>query len=106
MNTLEQRCINYMKAYKAPREEFYQHLWDSTVCPKDLAQKALNHAGIPFDKVWTLNARLYYNPCKDKDELAIDWLTVAYYLEQKHAITLINTAVAKDRVKQYLDSIP
>jgi len=106
MNTLEQRCINYMKAYKAPREEFFQHLWDSTVCPKDLAKKALNHAGIPFEEVWTLNARIAHNPCTDKDELSIDWLTVAYYLEQNHVITLRNTAEAKDMVKQYLDSIP
>ena len=106
MNTLEQRCLNYMKAYKAPREEFYQHLWDSTVCPKELAQKALDHAGIIFENVWTLNARLYYNFCKAKYELSIDWLTVAYYLEKAHVITLINTAEAKDRVNQYLDSIP
>lgn len=95
-----------MKAYKAPREEFYQHLWDATVCPKDLAKKALDHAGIPFDIIWTINARLYYNPCKDKDELAIDWLTVAYYLEKNHVITMNNNAEAKDRVNQYLDSIP
>ena len=75
MNTLEQRCLNYMNAYKAPREEFFQHLWDSVVCPKELAQKALTHAGLPFDKIWTLNAR-------------------------------VNTAEAKDRVNQYLASIP
>ena len=95
-----------MKAYKAPREEFFQHLWDSTVCPKDLAQKALNHAGIPFEQVCTLNARIAHNPCTDKYEVTIDWLTVAYYLEQNHLITLRNTAEAKDRVNQYLDSIP
>lgn len=94
-----------MKAYKAPRDEFFKHLWDSTVCPKDLAQKALNHAGIPFEPVWTLNARIEHNPYTDKYELSIDWLTVAYYLEQNHAITLRNTAEAKDRVKQYLASI-
>ena len=105
MNTLEQRCINYMKAYKAPREEFFQHLWDSVVCPKDLAKKVLTHAGIPFEKIWTLNARLAYNYCTKKDELTIDWLTVAYYLEQNHVITLRNTAEAKDRVNQYLNSI-
>jgi len=106
MNTLEQRCLNYMKAYKAPREEFFQHLWDSIVCPKELAQKALTHAGIPFGKVWTLNARIAHNPYTDKYELTLDWLTVAYYLEQNHAITLNNTAEAKDRVNQYLASIP
>ena len=106
MNTLEQRCLNYMNAYKAPREEFYQHIWDSVVCPKELAQKALTHAGLPFDKIWTHNARLAYNTCTDKDELTIDWITVAYYLEQTNAITLCNTAEAKDRVNQYLASIP
>ena len=105
MNYLEQRCINYMNAYKANREEFFQHLWDSVVCPKDLAQKALTHAGIPFEPVWTLNARLFHNPCTDKDELSVDWLTVAYYLEQNHVITLRNTTEAKDRVNQYLESI-
>jgi hypothetical protein len=94
-----------MKAYKAPREEFFQHLWDSVVCPKDLAKKALTHAGIPFDKIWNLNACLSYNPLLDKEVLTIDWLTVAYYLEQNHVITLRNTAEAKDRVKQYLNSI-
>lgn len=105
MNTLEQRCINYMKAYKAPREEFFQHLWDSTVCPKDLAKKVLTHAGIPFDKIWNLNARIAHNPYTDKDELSIEWLAVAYYLEQNHVITLRNVAEAKDRVNQYLNSI-
>jgi hypothetical protein len=94
-----------MKAYKAPREEFFQHLWDSVVCPKDLAKKVLTHAGIPFDKIWNLNACLSYNPLLDKEVLTIDWLTVAYYLEQNHVITLRNTAEAKDRVKQYLNSI-
>lgn len=94
-----------MKAYKAPREEFCQHLWDAVVCPKDLAQKVLEHAGCNFDKIWTLNARLSYNPLLDKEVLTIDWLTVAYYLEQKHLITLRNTAEAKDRVNQYLNSI-
>lgn len=47
-----------------------------------------------------------HNPYTDKDELTLDWLTVAYYLEQNHVITLRNTAEAKDKVKQYLDSIP
>lgn len=105
MDALEQRCLNYMKAYKAPREEFFQHLWDSVVCPKDLAKKALTHAGIQFEPLWNLNARLAYNPISNKDELTLDWLTVAYYLEQNHVITLRNTAEAKDRVNQYLDSI-
>jgi len=94
-----------MNAYKAPREEFFQHLWDSVVCPKELAQKALTHAGIPFEPVWTLNARLFHNPCTGKDELSVDWLTVAYYLEQNHVIALRNTTEAKDRVNQYLESI-
>lgn len=105
MTSLEQRCQNYMKAYKAPREEFFQHLWDSIVCPTDLAKKALTHAGIPFEEVWNLNARIAHNPYTDKYELSIDWLTVAYYLEHKHVITLMNTAEAKDMVKQYLESI-
>lgn len=105
MNTLEQRCLNYMKAYKAPREEFFQHLWDSVVCPKDLAKKVLEHAGCNFDKIWTLNACLSYNPLLDKEVLTIDWLTVACYLKEKQLITLRNTAEAKDRVKQYLESI-
>ncbi len=94
-----------MKAYKAPREEFFQHLWDSIVCPKDLAKKALTHAGIHFDKIWNGNARVAHNSCSNKDELTLDWLTVAYYLEQNHAITLRNTAEAKDKVNQYLASI-
>lgn len=94
-----------MKAYKAPREEFYQHLWDSVVCPKDLAKKVLTHAGINFELVWTLNSRLAHNPITDKDELTLDWLTVAYYLERNHVITLRNTAEVKDRVNQYLESI-
>lgn len=106
MNTLEQRCLNYMKSHKAPREELFQHLWDSTVCPKELAQKALNHAGIPFEEVWNLHARIAHNPYTEKYEPSVDWLTVAYYLEHNHVITLRNTAEAKDRVKQYLNSIP
>lgn len=36
----------------------------------------------------------------------MDWLTVAYYLEQNHDITLNNTAEAKDSVNQYIESIP
>lgn len=74
--------------------------------PKRVSQKTLNHAGIPFEPVWTLNARLAHNPYTDKDELSVDWLTVAYYLEQNHVITLNNTAEAKNMVKQYLVSIP
>lgn len=74
--------------------------------PKRVTQKVLTHAGIPFELVWTINATIEHNPYKDKDELSVDWLSVDYYLEQIHVITMQITRYPKNMVKHYLLSIP
>jgi hypothetical protein len=84
--------------------DWVKRAWDFEICPKDIAKKALKHAGCNFDAIWALNARISHNPHTGRDELTITWLTVAYYLEKKGVITLRNAAEAKKRVEAYYNA--
>lgn len=76
--------------------------WDFNICSKDIAQKILESAGYDnFDKIWVLNARLRENPYRGCTELCIDWLTVAYYLEQKGLFKSANVVEAREEAKEY-----
>lgn len=97
----QRRYLAYMDAVKTHGMDWMKRAWDFEVCPQEIAKKALEHAGCEFDKIWTLNARIRHSPLTDRDELSIDWLTVAYYLKQKGVITLRNAAEGKDRVEEY-----
>ena len=68
----------------------YLCIWDSSGCQKELPQKSLNHAGIPFEPVWNLNARIAHNPYTGKDELSVDWLTVDYYIDCINTLKIKN----------------
>ena len=95
----------FMSAVKTHGLDYLKRAWDFEVCPKEIAKKALEHAGYDFNKIWVLNARLGHNPHTDRDEVSLTWLTVAYYLEQKGLITLRNVTEAKEKVESYCEMI-
>lgn len=84
--------------------------WDFEICPQAIAQKTLETAGYDnFNKIWVLNSRLRVNPYNGRTELTIDWLTVAYYLEQKGVFKSVNVVEARDKAREYyrgLTTIP
>lgn len=95
----------FMGAVKTHGLDYLKRAWDFEVCPKEIAKKALEHAGYDFNKIWFINARLGHNPHTDRDELSLTWLTVAHYLEQKGLVTLRNVTEAKEKVETYLKII-
>jgi hypothetical protein len=95
----------FMDAVKRHGLDYVKRAWDFEVCPKEIAKKALEHAGYEFNKIWVLNARFGHNPYTDRDELSVTWLTVAYYLEQKGLVTLRNVTEAKEKVETYCKMI-
>ena len=99
------RFLAFVENVKKHGLDWMKRAWDFEVCPKDIAKKALEHAGCGFDTIWTLNARIGHNPHTDCDELTVTWLTVAYYLEKKGLITLRNPTEAKEKVEEYCKTI-
>jgi len=97
----QRRYMAFMDAVERHGLDWVKRAWDFEICPKEIAKKALEHAGCNFDKIWTLNARIAHNPYTDRDMLTVTWLTVAYYLEKKGVISLRNVAEAKERVEEY-----
>lgn len=97
----QRRYLAFTDAVKRHGLDYLQREWNLVVCPKDIAKKVLEHAGCEFNKIWVLNARMAHNPWTDRDELSIDWLTVACYLKEKGLITLRNAAEGKERVEEY-----
>lgn len=101
----DRRRLAWMEAYEKHGIDYLKRYWDFEVCSKEVAQKVLEHAGCDFQKIWALNVRAAHNPYTDRDELTIDWMTVAYYLEENGVIRSSNVVEGVDKAKEYYNSI-
>lgn len=105
LDRTDRRRMAFLEAVEKDGLESLKRSWDFNICPKEAAQKTLESAGYDFEKIWILNARMAHNPYTDKDELAIDWRTVSYYLHQKGLISSQNVIEGVEKAVEYCKSL-